>query len=57
MFAGDNAAVAENDIVLAVDANLLMRSPEIPVSRPDMVAWVLNWNYENYTENIRYIEI
>ena len=60
MFAGDNAAVADNDIVLAVDANLFVMSPEIIhplISSPDMVAWVLNWNYENYTENYRYFEM
>ena len=36
--------------------NLLMRSPEIPVSRPDMVAWVLNWNYQNYTGRGQYFK-
>ena len=52
MFAGDNAAVAETDIVLTVDVNLFVMSPEIIrplISSPDSVAWVLNWNYENYT--------
>ena len=51
-FAGENAAVAETDIVLSVDANLFVMSPEIIrplLSSPDMVAWVINWNYENYT--------
>ena len=61
MFAGDNAAVAETDIVLSVDANLFVMSPEIIrplISRPDRVAWILNWNYENYTENyMRYFEM
>lgn len=52
MFAGDNAAVADIDIVLTVDANMFVMSPEIirPLfSNPDMVAWVLNWNLLNYT--------
>ena len=52
MFAGDNAAVADTDIVLAVDANLFVMTPEIIrplLSSPDMVAWILNWNYQNYT--------
>ena len=52
MFAGDNAAVAETDIVLSVDANLFVMSPDIILpltSSPDMVAWILNWNYKNYT--------
>ena len=37
MFAGENPAVADSDIVLAVDANLFVMSPEIIrplVSRP-----------------------
>ena len=52
MFAGDNAAVADTDIVLTVDVNLFVMSPEIIrplLSSPDMVAWILNWNYQNYT--------
>ena len=52
MFAGDNPAVDGTDIVLSVDANLFVMSPEIirPLtSSPDMVAWLINWNYENYT--------
>ena len=57
MFAGDNPAVADNDIVLNVDANLFVMSQEIIrplISSPDMVAWVLNWNHENYTNNERF---
>ena len=52
MFAGDNPAVADTDIVLSVDANMFVMSPEIiqPLtSSPDMVTWLINWNYENYT--------
>ena len=52
MFAGDNAAVAETDIVVTVDVNLFVMSPEIIrplLSNPDMVAWVLYWSYTNYT--------
>ena len=48
MFAGDNPAVDGTDIVLSVDANLFVMSPEIIqplISSPDMVAWVLNWNW------------
>ena len=59
MFAGDNPAVADTDIVLAVDANLFVMSPEIIgplVSSPDMVAWVLNWNYQNYTGGGQYFK-
>ena len=59
MFAGDNAAVADTDIVLTVDANLFVMSPEIIrplLSSPDMVAWVLNWNYENYTNNWTFLQ-
>ena len=44
MFAGDNAAVAESDIVLTVDVNSFVMSPEIIrplLSSPDMVAWIL----------------
>ena len=43
MFAGDNPAVADTDIVLSVDANLFVMSPEIIwalTSFPDMVAWI-----------------
>ena len=60
MFAGENPAVADSDIVLTVDANLFVMSPEIIrplISSPETVAWVLNWNYENYTENTRYFEL
>ena len=62
MFAGENPAVADSDIVLAVDANLFVMSPEIIrplISSPETVAWVLNWNYDNYTGprlNFRYFE-
>ena len=59
MFAVDNAAVADTDIVLTVDANLFVMSPEIIrplLSSPDMVAWVLNWNYENYTNNWTFLQ-
>ena len=44
--------MAETDIVLSVDANLFVMSPDIIrplISSPDVVAWVINWNYENYT--------
>ena len=52
MFAGDNSAVAETDIVVTVDVNLFVMSPEIIrplLSSPDMVAWIINWDYRNYT--------
>ena len=44
MFAGENPAVADTDIVLSVDADMMPMSPEIirPLfSSPDMVAWIL----------------
>ena len=44
MFAVDNVAVAETDIVLSVDADLFVTSPEIIrplLSSPEMVAWIL----------------
>ena len=50
MFAGDNAAVADSDIVLSVDANMFLMSPEIIrplISNHDMVAWVYAWS--NFT--------
>ena len=59
MFAGENPAVADSDIVLAVDANLFVMSPEIIrplLSSPDMVAWVLNWNYQNFTYEGEYFK-
>ena len=62
MFAGENPAVADSDIVLTVDANLFVMSPEIIrplISSPETVAWVLNWNYDNYTGprlNFRYFQ-
>ena len=62
MFAGDNAAVADTDIVVTVDANLFVMSPEIIrplISSPDRVAWVINWSYENYTGstlNLKYFQ-
>ena len=43
MFAGDNVNVAENDIVMTVDVNLFVMTPEIitPIlARPGLVAWV-----------------
>ena len=52
MFAGDNAAVADTDIVLAADANMFVMTPEIIrplLSSPDMVAWILTWQHNNYT--------
>ena len=52
MFAGDNAAVAETDIVVTADVNLFVMSPEIIrplLSSPNMEAWIINWNYDNYT--------
>merc|ERR1712183_838938 len=57
MFAGDNAAVADTDIVLAVDADLFVMSPEIIrplISSPDMVAWVLFWDPKNHTRPGKY---
>ena len=60
MFAGDNAAVAETDIVVTVDANMFVMSPEIIrpiISSPERVTWVINWSSENYTENWRYFEV
>ena len=60
MFAGDNTAVADTDIVVAVDANMFVMTPEIIrplLSSPDKVAWVINWSTENYTENWRYFEM
>ena len=53
MFAGDNAAVADTDIVLSVDADLLVTSPEIIrplLSSPDMVAWILQDKHKGKTE-------
>ena len=59
MFAGDNPAVTDTDIVITVDANLFVMSPEIirPLtSSPDMVAWILNWDYENYTSKAEWFQ-
>ena len=45
MFVGDNPGVADTDIVLTVDANLFVMTPEIigPLtSNPDMEAWIIN---------------
>ena len=53
MFAGDNAAVAETDIVVTVDANMFVMSPEIIrplISSPDMVAWILQDKHEGQEE-------
>ena len=59
MFAGDNVAVADKDIVVTVDGNSFVMSPEIIrplISSPDMVAWVINWHYKNYTVPGEYFE-
>ena len=59
MFAGDNPAVSDTDIVLSVDSNLFVMSPEVIqplISSPDMVAWVLNWNPENYTSKAEWFQ-
>ena len=45
MFAGDNAAVAETDIVVTVDANMFVMSPEIIrplISSPDRQSGALS---------------
>ena len=52
MFAGDNAAVAETDIVLSVDVNLFVMSPQVIrplISHPDMEAWILFRHPRNHT--------
>ena len=57
MFAGDNAAVADSDIVLSVDANMFLMSPEIirPLfSNPDVVAWVLQDTQTPHSPDLPY---
>ena len=50
LFAADNPAVADSDIVLSVDADLFVMSPEIIrplISSPDMVVWILQAPLKN----------
>jgi len=58
MFAGDNPAVADTDIVISVDINLFVMTPEIIrplISSPDMVAWIMDVGLpNNYTNKGNY---